>query len=357
MTVPVISSAYITNLLNEWYQAIRSQHVNEAEGVKRKVEAKLAYMEEDQNVLLYYSLLDFRHSILVSSLVHNDSSVQNIEKDESSMDDFLTYYYHLFKGIYAMNNGQYSDARIHYRKAEALLDFVPDGAEKAEFYYRVGTFYYHIYQPLESIRYITNARYFYLENFGYERNIASCDNIMGLCCISLKQFDQAEAHFLTSLKQLLKLDEKKLILKVSHNLGFLYAEQGLSDLAIPYLLEAVKNNPKTMFLLAREYNKLGMNQKAQDLISEGMKSCDEEYKHHFSILKAVATAYPVDRLEQTVSKAIRYFKKEGLWKYVEEYCDMVAVALYRHSFFEQASAYFLVSHEAKKKSYEKESLL
>lgn len=190
MTIQVVSSAYITNLLNMWYQEIRSQHVDKASEYKQEIEDKLAYMEENQNVLLYYSLLDFRHSIWVASLVNANSSVQNIEKEESGMDQFLTYYYHLFKGIFATNNGNYSEARTHYQQAESLLEFVPDDAEKAEFYYRVGTFYYHIYQPLESIRYFTKARYFYLENFGYERNIASCDNIIGLCCTLLKQNEE-----------------------------------------------------------------------------------------------------------------------------------------------------------------------
>jgi response regulator aspartate phosphatase H, N terminal len=61
LTVEVITKQEITKLLNDWYQEMRVQHVIKACKLKEEIDGKINRIEEDQDVLVYYSLLDFRH--------------------------------------------------------------------------------------------------------------------------------------------------------------------------------------------------------------------------------------------------------------------------------------------------------
>lgn len=68
MNVSVKGNEQITRLLNEWYFEIRARHVTNAQRLKAEIDTMIHSIEEDQNLLLYYSLLDFRHQYLIDSL-------------------------------------------------------------------------------------------------------------------------------------------------------------------------------------------------------------------------------------------------------------------------------------------------
>ncbi len=40
---------------------------------------------------------------------------------------------------------------------------------------------------------------------GYETNIGLCDNLIGLACTHLKQFEEAEEHFITAINTFKKI--------------------------------------------------------------------------------------------------------------------------------------------------------
>ena len=65
MNVQTVSKGEITNLLNNWYQSIISQHVLKSTNYKKEIDNKIHQIEEDQNILIYYSLLDFRYKLRV----------------------------------------------------------------------------------------------------------------------------------------------------------------------------------------------------------------------------------------------------------------------------------------------------
>lgn len=56
----------VTKKLNAWYTSIKNEQVEKAERIKKEVEAELVNMEENQDALLYYQLLEFRHEIMLS---------------------------------------------------------------------------------------------------------------------------------------------------------------------------------------------------------------------------------------------------------------------------------------------------
>ncbi|MFC3783132.1 Rap family tetratricopeptide repeat protein [Bacillus chungangensis] len=351
MSVEVITKEDITKLLNDWYVEMCSHHVIKARKLKEEIDKKINNIEPDQEILIYYSLLEFRYKILIEDFEHhlNEDLIISEETDK-----FLQFYYHFFKFIYAMEIGNYSNAKKHCECADKLLEFIPDEAEKAEFNYRISVFYYHIGQRVEAVNFASKAKQFFSKNPGYEVKLAASENILGMAYTRLRKFELAEKHLIASLNIFQELDEKSLILKVNHNLGMLYADQNFSELAIRYLSESfnVGEKYKTSFLLAREHYKIGNKKEATTYIEKGLKACNKEYIHHFNILKALNDQIPIDQLEEVIKNAIEYFKSEDLWSFVKDYAQELAIRLFDINNYKKSSEYFILSYKAGEKLLE-----
>ncbi|MFJ8526851.1 hypothetical protein [Bacillus sp. NPDC094106] len=211
----------ITKLMNDWYKAMRSQKLLQAKNLRTEVKILLDEMEQDQTLLIYYSLLEFRYNLLVNNTANLVKPGDHIE--ESTI-DMLNYYYYLFNAIHSMKIGQYSDARSYYHKAETLLSLIPDELEQAEFNYQYALFNYYLFQPLNTITYGNKAKEIYSKEVEYDINIASCNNILGLASTSLRQYELAEEYFLSALDTASKQDQKQLAFMIRHNLGLLYSD-------------------------------------------------------------------------------------------------------------------------------------
>ncbi len=334
----------------------RQRNAIKAKRLKEEIDEQIYEMKEDQNLLYYYALLDFRYKLLIDELSITSKSFHEIDSFNTPTDHYLAYYYHyLFKGIHATIIANYKEAQYHFDEAEILLQNVPDELEKADFHYRVSTFYYHTYQPLLAIKYASKAKKIFSKHFGYEKHIALCNNILGLSAVYLKQFIVAEKHFRSAISYLQKKNDKELALFIRHNLAWLYASQNLPKLAIRELTDVVQipNYFRAIFLKAREHFKLGEVNLTKDLIEKGLNIChhlqNEEYTHHFSILQKRNNHSPLDTLEKTILRAISYFEKEGLFHYVEEYAEILALACYKEKNDKKSSKYFHLAYQARGK--------
>ncbi|MES5957404.1 hypothetical protein QCI42_29355 [Bacillus fungorum] len=100
-----------------------------------------------------------------------------------------------------------------------------------------------------------------------------------MTCTHLKQFEEAEEHFITAINTFKKSGEEKFITFVRHNLVLMYAGQNLSELAKRYLPEVIQELPK-------DYKAIFI--KTSNLIFNGLQICrklkNEECEHHFLIL-------------------------------------------------------------------------
>ncbi|PGC56660.1 hypothetical protein COM24_07565 [Bacillus toyonensis] len=363
MNVSVKGNKEITKLLNEWYIEIRSRRIGNALRLKEIIDSKIHSIEEDQNLLLYYSLLDFRYQFVVDNLSVSKNSFDKVESFDTPTDDFLAYYYHFFKGMHASTIGEYNVAKENYDKAEAFLESIPDELEKAEFQYKVGAFHYDIYESLNSVKYTTKAKEIFERHMDYERNVGFCENLLGMACTNLREWVLAEEHLVKAMDIFQKLNEEKFILMVRHNLGLLYAGQNMSELAIRYLSEVSEKKPnhfKAIFIEAKEYLKLGEHDTAAMLIAKGHQLCNElgneEYCHHFEILNALNGKVFAEEFEKIVLAGVSYFEKEELYEYIQEYEEQLAIRFYQENNDSKASEYFYLSSQARKKSFDKGAL-
>ncbi|MFD0768158.1 tetratricopeptide repeat protein [Bacillus sp. CGMCC 1.60114] len=363
MSVQITGNEQIKRLLQDWYQEIRSRNINNANRLKEEIDNSIHNNYEDSNLLLYYHLLDFGYSYLVDNLSISKSSFDKIESFVTPTDNFLAYYYCFYKAIHSNAIGNYTLAKEHYDKAEMLLNHIPDELEKAEFYYNLATYHYHIHQALLATKQGTKAKKIFSKHSGYELKIAYCDNLLGLSCTHLGEFEMAEEYFVSAMSVFQKQKNEKAILLVRHNLGLMYASQNLSELAIRYLSEVTKNSPnnyKAIFIKAREHFKLKETDIAEELIEKGLTICNElgnkEYQYRFTILREMNKKVPAEHLEKTVLAGMDYFKREKLYEYVQEYAEIVAIQFYIENNHTKASQYFYLSHQAKKEIFKKEAL-
>ena len=106
-------------------------------------------------------------------------------------------------------------------------------------------------------------------------------------------------------------------------MGWLYSDQSMSTLAIRHLSEVTENPThfKAIFLQAKEHYKLGEQSTASQLIDKGLQICreihNEEYTHHFSILKKLNENIPLEELEKS-------FKKESYTLRKKNYGNMLS---------------------------------
>lgn len=363
MDVQTTVNNKVTDLLNAWYIEIRNRNVANAYKLKEEIESAINNIEEDQNLLLYYSLLDFGYKYLIDNLSIAKNSFDQIESLGKPTDDFLSYYYHFYKAIYSNAVGNYNAAKEHYEIAENLLKSIPDEIEKAEFYYNQAVFQYHYYQAFVAFQQATKAKEIFAKHEGYEVKIGYCNNLMALACTHLKEWELAEELYISAMDIFKKVKNENGMLVVKQNLGLMYAGQNLSELAISHLNEVCEKMPenyKAIYIKGKEHFKLDENSLASVLVRKGTEISDKlelvEYQYHFKILNGRNEGLNGEKLEEIVLEGIAYFEREKLWEYVKEYTEVLAVLFHKEHNFEKASYYFFTSHKASEEVFKKEAL-
>lgn len=130
MNVQLQGNEQITKLFNDWYLAMLKQDVSQATNLKHEIEEKELNFEEDENLALYYSLLNFRFKVLTDGLSITKDSFNKIDSYSIPANHQLSYYYHLFKAIHATLTTNYNLAGEYYEKAGKLLVNAIEDLEK-----------------------------------------------------------------------------------------------------------------------------------------------------------------------------------------------------------------------------------
>lgn len=344
----LVAAHEVANALTRWHDFIKLGNIAKSEQLKEEVEHLLTDMEKNQDVLLYYSLIDYRHSLLYNNTNEAEEKLQNIDP-EHEMNDLLLYYYYYFKGMHQYKLQNYQEALSYYNQAELSLENLSDEIEKSEFYYKVASAYYHMRQFLLAIDYIFKAISIYQNYPLYKSRIADCHNVLGLCYLGRKEYEKAEKHFKESFEVAKEIGDKDLQVFLMYNLGYLYSEQNHSDLAIQFLSEAASKKfrlHKVCYLLAKEFLKIGDRKLAYLHISKGKEICqeinNEEYFHHLKVLELLDSPpqHLLKRATIQMNKVLDYFQEEGLHGFVHDYAIEFGNLLYKYQYYENASHFY-----------------
>lgn len=230
----VLPSSQVGVKINEWYKMIRQFSVPDAEILKAEVEQEIEEMEEDQDLLVFYSLMCFRHQLMLDSLEPEDryrdrptvdELLEKIEKPQKRLTGLLKYYSLFFRGMYEFDHKEYVDAISYYRKAERELNAVSDEMEQAEFHYKIADAYYQIDQHFVSLNHLKKAKQLFEKNQLYKVKVIGCNMMVGANMYDMYRLTEAESYYREALSIARGLDEekvKRIIGVIFHNLGLVY---------------------------------------------------------------------------------------------------------------------------------------
>ncbi|MBU8786504.1 tetratricopeptide repeat protein [Bacillus glycinifermentans] len=322
-------------MLNHWYTLIRQQNVDQAVAMKDEIEHTLPNMEEDQDLLIYFNLLDFRHKMMLENFNESKKVFKKLESQKKGIektDAVIQYYFYFFSGQNEFHNKNYIKAINYYQIAENKLKQIPDEIENAEFHYRLSIAYYYIKQNIFSLRHAETALETFRAHELYIKRKINCEMVLGANKIDLFRYNEAEAHYQKALEGAKKIEDHALTGKAYHNIGISYAlrkiynkaEENLkAAIAIPeHLSSSVGVN--SISDLTRVLYKIGAKEEARHYLEQGNIMADEKQNDEYHAkLKIIEALYENEDLT-IVDENIQYLESLKLWPDVEDFAQDVA---------------------------------
>ncbi|MFN2747193.1 MULTISPECIES: Rap family tetratricopeptide repeat protein [unclassified Bacillus (in: firmicutes)] len=337
-----ISSAAVGVKINEWYNMIRQFSVPDAEILKAEVEREIEQMEEDQYLLVYYSLMCFRHQLMLDSLKPSEKQkkrptipdlLEKIESPQRKLTGLLKYYSLFFRGMYEFNQKGYVEAIHYYRKAEKELSVVTDEMEKAEFHYKLADAYYQINQYYVSLNHLTIAKRLFESNSFYKVKTIGCNMMFGANMYDMNRLTEAESYYREALSLAEQLNEKnikRIIGVIYHNLGLVSEREQQLNKAESLFRKALdmKEHADTIYgirsqyMLSRVLYQTDKSEEARSFyyiaLHRALKCHEEEYKSKLKIIYSIYEEYDHKDVEQS----LHYLEKKRLWS---EYAELTEI--------------------------------
>ncbi|MGV3487726.1 MAG: tetratricopeptide repeat protein [Tuberibacillus sp.] len=363
MQNPTVELDILQSLYDEWFEA-RLKDLDRLEEIKMKIDDAVKHLKGYIFTCPDYWLISLGHDVILEKLNEAAVSLDQLEKFETAgFDGRYQFYYYLFKGTFFLLKGEHQTALKNFQTAGERLKYSPNEIEKAEYYYKIGSIYYHLRKTIDSIHNLLNALTLFKSEPGYERRIAACEMALGLNSVDLHQWEEAEERFYNALNYVNKIEDTSMKTYIYHDLGLLYAEQNMSKAAIHWLTESLSDktpNHKTIYLITREYFKLGKIIKAEEWLNRGMELVNKQrlttYIIRFQLLKILYMERDKDNIETTLKNGITYFIKERIWNYVAENAKCLADFYAENGKYKEAVEYYQIMIDAQNKISEMEAL-
>ncbi|MGE6629592.1 tetratricopeptide repeat protein [Bacillus sp. NPDC077027] len=344
-----IASVDVANTLNKWYIHIKKREVSQAVELRDEIRDMLDDMEEDQDVLIYFNILDYRFKVLMEDLTGRATIT---ESERVKTDDLLRFYFYLFKGMYESAQNNYSEALALFRVAERQLDKVYDEIEKAEFHYKLGTLYYFNKVTLLSHHHLTTAKDIYKGHGGYAIQTINCTMLIALNYIDDGQLLKAEQMLLDCVDKLIEKNDKRLLALAYYNLGFLKIQDDSHHEAIEFFSKAISTDNikqsapisylQCIYEFARSTYKISKTDEALKWVTEGINFSKDQNNVNFSIkFKLLSDSYstPIECLED-IKSGFKRLELRSAYVDIEALAPDIASIYKKHNLYKEAN-YFL----------------
>ncbi|MDF3257398.1 Rap family tetratricopeptide repeat protein [Bacillus velezensis] len=355
----------VTQKLNDWYTLIKNDQVEQAEHIRKEVEKELVNMEENQDALLYYQLLEFRHEIMLSYMESKriddlDSAYETIKEmeEQGQLTGMLEYYYFFFTGMYEFRRKELTTAISAYRIAETKLSEVEDEIEKAEFFFKVSYVYYYMKQTYFSMNYASRALKIFQKFDEYAVQTLRCQFIVAGNLIDSLEFERALQHFLNAL-EIAEYTKIPHLIGMSHmNIGICYEE--LKDfekaaIHLEFSIEIFEKSEhsfltKALFALAHVHAKKNNFDLALKYFMKGKGGAenknDKEYIEKFKILEGL---YFSNGEYELINEAFSYLTDRKMFADMENFATEIGDYFYGEGDLELSNKFYRMSIEARRK--------
>lgn len=350
-----VLSSHVGVKINEWYKMIRQFSVPDAEILKAEVEQEIERMEEDQDLLIYYQLMCFRHQLMLDYIKPSEKRspsvsdlVDKIENSNHQLSGMLQYYNAFFRGMHEFSKKEYIQAIQYYKIAEKQLALVVDDIEQAEFHFKVAEAYYIMKQTHVSMHHIIKALDIYKQHEHYKvRQIQSLIVIAGNYD-DFKRYDKSLEHLNTAFSIAEELGDNMLMAKILLNIANTYDRQQKYTEAIMRYREvldiitprSIDIKPITLFSLSWSLYKSSQHDEAAPLVEDGLK-CSLEINDSLCLMlfKALKAVY-IDANEKAIQEVLDYFEEKQLYVYVEAFAQSIGLSSEKKGDFEKAAEYY-----------------
>ncbi|MCY7618639.1 Rap family tetratricopeptide repeat protein [Bacillus pumilus] len=333
-----VLSSHVGLKINEWYYHIQRFNVPDAEAYKEEIKSMLDHMEENQDLLLYFSLMEFRHKLMLDYLnpLENGKERANfrelamkIKRDQEKLTGLLEYYFNFFYGMYEFENYEYLNAITFYKRAEKKLSLVSDDIERAEFNYKMAEIYYHMKQTHMSMHHIAQAIECYREKDTYTVREIQCSFVIGLNYIDMGCPEKAIPHFQHALEKAADNSTKRLKGSALYNLGLSYFHNNDLSTAIKYFNESIHSFKEQgyehlnkildpLVMLTKSYFKNDQRDLGLYALNYGLelaeKLKDDIFINTFVMLRSLY----IDNNENRIKESMAYLESKSFFANLED---------------------------------------
>ncbi|WP_350303274.1 hypothetical protein [Bacillus pumilus] len=340
----------VANMMNEWYGVIKKRKVDEAIQLKEQIKRMLPHMEQNQDLLLYFNLLDFRNNLLIDDAqrlkIKSRTTVK--QEDIQKTDDMIQYYFYFFNGQYEFRNKNYIDAINFYKIAEDKLKKIPDEIEHAEFHYKIAEAYYQIFQNFFSMSHAEKALNSFKSNEQYTYRQLNSELLLALNKVDLLRYKEADQHYENIIKKAQETGDFYTKSLAHHNIGISYDKRGYLPQAESHLLKAIdipehresRNTIRTYYMLSKVCFKSGKTDKALVWYKKAWNLAEEnnedEYRAKLMILDALYNNSHINNIHH----AMKYLEKKHLWIDIAELSREIGNHLKNKGNITQAVKYY-----------------
>ena len=347
----------VAQMINEWYTMIKRREVEKCILMRNEILEAFDLMEENQNLLIYFNVLDSRYNILMEEYKSSEDILNNIQNspEMNETDDMLQFYFLFFSGQIEFSKKNYINAINYYKLAEDRLLKIPDDIEKAEFHYHLAISYYHIDQHFFSMDHAEKALATFREHDDYSHRTINSEMILGANKLDLFRFEEAKHHYEHALEIAKNTQDHYTEGLAYRNLGIAYMRKNLFSLAEDCFRQAlqIKEYEPTLYGLRTMYNlthvlyKTGNTEEAREWCEKGLvrveEAGEEEYLAKFNLVYSLYDQCDIGEIRD----ALEFLESSDLWHDVAELTLEVGCHFKRTGDSDNASYYFLKSIEAR----------
>jgi len=349
--------------LRFWQHVILKRDTAQSEQMLIELENQNIHSMPSEQLHGYYYLLKYSHHIMLHEFDEASRCFLKLEDYHSSFNTEEMFFFYLFQGIERkVSSESYQEALVFYQQAEKLIPSILQDAPVAELYYQLATVLFELIKSFESLHYIQKA-YALFQKLGDYVRMSKCQMLIGLNCIDIHQYKEAERRFHLALKEADKTKDISLKKKTYHDLGLLYSKQSLPKAAIRWLLEANKIGElsyKTPILLCQEYCKLNQMDEAKKWYDTALPLYEQlDNQTNIMRLKLLNVIY-IDAQKKDFERILRqgmtYFEKHGHWEYIIDFAPFLTKFLYEHGRYQESINYYELIIKSQQKIYVSEAL-
>ncbi|MED3648095.1 tetratricopeptide repeat protein [Halalkalibacterium halodurans] len=353
-----LASTEVANRLNEWYDTIKRHEVEEATRLKSEVQQAIEEMEEDQNVLLYYNLIDSRYKQLIEQFDESKNILESVKEqtEHTETDQLLKYYYYFFCGLYEFYKRNYIKSIHSYRQAEKFLDDIPDEIEHAEFHLQLAYAYYGITQNYFSLSHAEKAYDIYKKYNNYVNRQISAQISISLNRFSLNQYEKAISLIKESIESASK-NNKFLEVIGYFDLGIYYEYlDNLEEAKNAFETALDINYPKDMkkdtylaikYMLARVLFRMDLIEEGREWLNQSKKLAEEINEQTYQTKISILQTIYLEPREAFLDDELGKLKKKKLWHDVSDLSAIAGRHFKKKEMYELATKYLVEALKAK----------